>query len=328
MVPMSHKLGQWVSTQRKYQTNDEILQDRKDLLDKLGFVWRVDRSALIWKADDELYHSKWKKQYEKLVEFQQKNGHCLVPRKNKDGTSLGSWVLGSWVKYQRTRHAVGKMQPEEVDLLDKLKFDWKADTLAARSSTTTDVRGPVIEAFHASGISCFSFSFCLCVKLCRIRIRKRSPTVWVSQKKQRKIRNRHKVTLLEFDSNVHLPNSRIRRRKRSPTVWVSQKKQRKIRKRQKVTLLEFDSNVHLATETDQVWVSQKKQNKIRNRHKVTLLETDSNVHLPTERDQVSALPRADKKWPHGQTKEAMLRLVVFLWRKMVAVMKKIQNRLW
>jgi hypothetical protein len=41
--------------------------------------------------------------------------------------------------------------------------------------------------------------------LFRIRLRKHSPAVWVSQKKQEKTRKWHKVTLLETDSNVHLP---------------------------------------------------------------------------------------------------------------------------
>jgi hypothetical protein len=51
--------------------------------------------------------------------------------------------------------------------------------------------------------------------------------------------------------------------------------------------------------------------KNQNQHKATL-ETDPNVHLPTESDQGPALPKADKYPLLGQTKEAMLQVVVVL----------------
>jgi hypothetical protein len=53
-------------------------QDRKDLLDDIGFVWNAE------------VHQ-WHLQYEKLVELKQKNGHCLLPR--VPGRRV-SWSLG------------------------------------------------------------------------------------------------------------------------------------------------------------------------------------------------------------------------------------------
>jgi hypothetical protein len=62
-------LGAWVATQRSLQGNNEIRQYRKDQLNQLGFVWKSEGTDKIW-------HS----QYEKLKEFERKNGHCLVPK--------------------------------------------------------------------------------------------------------------------------------------------------------------------------------------------------------------------------------------------------------
>jgi hypothetical protein len=60
-------LGVWVRNHQR--ARHVMLQDRKDLLDELGFVWRVRESALVWKGDDhDTLHVQWKKQCEKLVE--------------------------------------------------------------------------------------------------------------------------------------------------------------------------------------------------------------------------------------------------------------------
>lgn len=66
-----HGLGGWVVKQRMQQglTNDdnesEMSQDRKDMLDSLGFVWQVrDRPG-------------WDSRYEELVEFKKQHGHTV-----------------------------------------------------------------------------------------------------------------------------------------------------------------------------------------------------------------------------------------------------------
>jgi hypothetical protein len=122
-VPRSDKsLGLWVMSQRARHASFKMPPDRKEFLDQLGFGWRVD----------ELRQSKWNEQWEKLIEFKTKNGHCVVPqKKNKDGASLRVWV-----GHQRQCHAKNKMRQNRKELLDELDFVWKADSHATRSSTT------------------------------------------------------------------------------------------------------------------------------------------------------------------------------------------------
>jgi hypothetical protein len=137
MVPRRYEqnksLGIWVTTQRTIHNNTTMRLDRKMLLDEIGFVWKPDR-ALTYKKDDKLWHQ----QYEKVVEFKRNKGHCMVPRRYQQDKSLGMWV-----GKQRSRHANNKMLPNRMELLDKLGFAWKCDTVATRSSTT-DVRGLAI----------------------------------------------------------------------------------------------------------------------------------------------------------------------------------------
>jgi hypothetical protein len=95
-------LGKWVTTQRESHSNNKLQLDRKVLLDEIGFAWNVNQT--------------WHQQYEKLVEFKQKNGHCLVPNRYQE-----DWSLGKWVATQRARH----VRQDRKELLDEIGFAWR-----------------------------------------------------------------------------------------------------------------------------------------------------------------------------------------------------------
>jgi uncharacterized protein YbgA (DUF1722 family) len=113
LVPQKHQedasLGRWVNKQRQLYVNNKLQDDRKDMLDEFGFVWVVDRCA----------PETWHQQYEKLVEFQRKNGHCIVPSTYQEDKSLGKWV-----GKQRELHSKDKLRLDRKDLLDELGFAW------------------------------------------------------------------------------------------------------------------------------------------------------------------------------------------------------------
>jgi hypothetical protein len=120
LVPQGYQkdvsFGMWVNTQRQFYSKNKLRLDRKVLLDELGFVWKVGNYAL---------ESIWKKHYEQLVEFKQKNGHCIV------GANAGcimvdeeNKALGKWVSNQRERHRNNKMRLDRKNLLDELGFGW------------------------------------------------------------------------------------------------------------------------------------------------------------------------------------------------------------
>jgi hypothetical protein len=153
MVPFRYEqdksLGIWVSMQRKYHKNNKLRQDRKTILDQIGFAWKAD-DYRTFKPDDKL----WRQQYEKLVEYKRINGNSMVPFRYEKDKSLGNWV-----RTQRVGHANNKLLPDRKELLDALDFVWKADTHVARASTT-NVRGLVIGSFHALlARSCLSLYF-------------------------------------------------------------------------------------------------------------------------------------------------------------------------
>jgi hypothetical protein len=136
MVPRRYQQDEslwiWVHTQRKFHNHNKMRLARKVLLDELDFAWKVEVDNS-FKPDDKLWH----KQYEKLLEYKRKIGHCKVPERYNGDASLGRWV-----RYQRARHANNNMLPHRKELLDQIDFVWKADAVATRSSTT-DIRGPL-----------------------------------------------------------------------------------------------------------------------------------------------------------------------------------------
>jgi hypothetical protein len=88
--------------------------DRKELLDEIEFVWESQSPNL---------DKQWNLQYEKLVDWKRKNGHCMVPRSRYEQDK----PLGQWVGWQGTKHANDKMRLDRKELLDKLGFVWRAE---------------------------------------------------------------------------------------------------------------------------------------------------------------------------------------------------------
>ena len=127
MVPQGYEqdksLGQWVSRQRTLYTNNNMGQDRKELLNEIGFVWKADNlvariAAGRAKGDD----MRWRQKYEKLVEFQRKNGHCIVPK-----VFVQDKALGNWVSAQRKKYASNTLREDRKDLLEALEFVWNVE---------------------------------------------------------------------------------------------------------------------------------------------------------------------------------------------------------
>jgi hypothetical protein len=99
-------MANWVSQQRHFYS---LPQDRRELLDELGFVWK-----------GEGLDTHWKQQYAKLVDFKRKNGHCIVPRRRYEQDKS----LGLWVSQQRHFGKKNKLLRDRKHLLDKLEFVW------------------------------------------------------------------------------------------------------------------------------------------------------------------------------------------------------------
>jgi hypothetical protein len=125
-------LGKWVSNQRERHRNNKMRLDRKNLLDEIGFGWSVAKSVPNVERPN-ISDSRWNKQYEKLVEFKRKNGHCSVPRTYQEDVSLGKWVSN-----QRQNHASKTLRLDRKELLDQLGFAWRRGAAGNKNKKETD----------------------------------------------------------------------------------------------------------------------------------------------------------------------------------------------
>jgi hypothetical protein len=91
-------LGSWVTIQRRSRIR--MPQNRKDLLDKLDFLWVTDN---------------WDAMYEELLNFKQEHGHTEVPG-NKSS-------LDHWCRKQRSRMRKNELAPERRDRMEELGFN-------------------------------------------------------------------------------------------------------------------------------------------------------------------------------------------------------------
>jgi hypothetical protein len=120
-------LGQWVSHQQNLHNNNKLRQDRKEFLDEIGFDWKADGARNL----DQKNRTKlsWNKQYLKLVHFERKTGHYVVPTKCEQDKAFGYWVSA-----QRRIHASNKMRINQKELLDEIGFAWKAPAALAHQT--------------------------------------------------------------------------------------------------------------------------------------------------------------------------------------------------
>jgi hypothetical protein len=102
------RLGQWVSTQRKYHSNKTLSIERINRLDSICFVWAPD-------------DARWMEMYSKLVEYKKQNKSTRVPHCCAEDPPLGKWV-----HRQRTTYKNSKMSGKRLKLLNSINFAWSA----------------------------------------------------------------------------------------------------------------------------------------------------------------------------------------------------------
>ena len=73
------KLGRWVNDQRLNYSRGKLHENRKELLEKLGFIWNKKEHEFDLKV-------------KMLQEFYQKNGHFDVKQNDKEFGGLYDWL--------------------------------------------------------------------------------------------------------------------------------------------------------------------------------------------------------------------------------------------
>lgn len=109
LVPQSYpQLGQWVDRQRTDKWENRLDPDRKAKLEAAGIVWRVSRDS-------------WDTMFNRLVQFKEKYGHCIVPQRFDEDPRLGNWV-----DKQRYLKNSLRLPENREQQLNEIGFTWCA----------------------------------------------------------------------------------------------------------------------------------------------------------------------------------------------------------
>ncbi|CAB9518578.1 helicase [Seminavis robusta] len=115
------KLAHWVSTQRCDQKSGILRKNRKNLLDSLGFVWRMEKGDA----------AAWEDYYQELIKFNELNGHFNIPTKHRSF---------HWAHFQRRARRQGTLSKEKEEALNKIGFNWESKKRGWNMKKGTDER--------------------------------------------------------------------------------------------------------------------------------------------------------------------------------------------
>ena len=100
----------WVGTQRRAHRDKEMTEERKRLLNSIGFVWKLSSTT-------------WEEMYQRLVAYKKDHKDTKVPRHYKEDPQLGCWV-----STQHRAHRDKKITEERKRLLNSISFVWEIST--------------------------------------------------------------------------------------------------------------------------------------------------------------------------------------------------------
>ena len=100
----------WLTIQRAYKKEGQLLATRINLLDEIGVVWESGTAL----------DAKWREMYEQLKQYHSEHGHSDVPHRSNSNRKLSTWV-----KNQRTQLKRSALTEDQVRLLDEVSFTWK-----------------------------------------------------------------------------------------------------------------------------------------------------------------------------------------------------------
>ena len=117
-------LGAWIACQRQLYKNCKLSLEKVELLEKLKMVWEVGRGNGKRKQEKKP-SSIWLCNYDLAKKYYEEFHDLLIPAlynvENKDGKKI---KLGTWISNQRVAYKNGKLNEEQIELLEKIGMVW------------------------------------------------------------------------------------------------------------------------------------------------------------------------------------------------------------
>lgn len=95
-----------------------LTDERRRRLENIGFIWSARESeknpAESARISRNSYDDQWDAMFMRLQSYQEKHGHCLVPKRCQEDPKLGTWVDTQRVQYKKMRKKLEQQGVEYV----------------------------------------------------------------------------------------------------------------------------------------------------------------------------------------------------------------------
>jgi hypothetical protein len=150
------ELGWWVQQCRQMHNSGKMPEEKRERLERLGFVWCGQEAKRIREQAEGKTVSSWDDRFRTLMEFREVHGHTCVPMQRHDPG------LGAWVKEQRSLNNAGKLQEERKQKLISIGFIFDGaeakrirEQAEGKPASTWDDKFQMLETFKEKhGHSC------------------------------------------------------------------------------------------------------------------------------------------------------------------------------
>lgn len=114
-------LNNWIALQRTMFLQGKLSLDKKEMLDKVGMVWKIRNRY------------SWDKMFSLALDYYSLNGNLFIP-KNYQVIVNGETVnLGTWVTNQRRNYKAGVLAPLRISKLEEIGMVWEDVKVASNN---------------------------------------------------------------------------------------------------------------------------------------------------------------------------------------------------
>lgn len=114
-------LNNWIALQRTMFLQGKLSLDKKEMLDKVGMVWKIRNRY------------SWDKMFSLALDYYSLNGNLFIP-KNYQVIVNGETVnLGTWVTNQRRNYKAGVLAPIRISKLEEIGMVWEDVKVASNN---------------------------------------------------------------------------------------------------------------------------------------------------------------------------------------------------
>lgn len=90
----------------EYDVSFRLTEERRKRLQEAGFIWSArecEKGVETGRITRNSYDDQWDQMFQKLKEYKETRGDCLVPKRFKDDPKLGTWVDTQRVQFKKMK---------------------------------------------------------------------------------------------------------------------------------------------------------------------------------------------------------------------------------